>query len=208
MLLFIDESGDPGLKIDRGSSRYFIVTLLAFEDHSEAQAAEERINLLRIEMGFNERFEFHFNKMKPSQRKQFLSAIAPYDFFYWGIVIDKTKLTGSGFHLKESFYKYACGLVFENAKLRLSNTIVVIDESGNKDFGRQLKNYLSRRLKDDSGRCLIRKLKTQDSKKSNLLQMADMIVSSLARACGEKRDAKDYRKLVAHREIYVQFWPK
>lgn len=32
MLLFIDESGDPGREIDRGSSIFFIVALLAFED--------------------------------------------------------------------------------------------------------------------------------------------------------------------------------
>lgn len=75
MLVFIDESGDAGLKVDGGSSRYFIVTLVAFEDHQEAQAADDRIDLLRREIGVSDRFEFHFNKMKPNQRKQFLSAI-------------------------------------------------------------------------------------------------------------------------------------
>ena len=81
MLMFIDESGDAGLKINSGSSKYFIVALVAFEDHDEAQAADERIDLLRREMGLPNRFEFHFNKMKPDQRKQFLAVIAPYDFF-------------------------------------------------------------------------------------------------------------------------------
>jgi hypothetical protein len=109
--MFIDESGDAGLKVDAGSSKYFIVALVAFEDHEEAQAADDRIHLFRSEMGVSERFEFHFNKMKPNQRKQFLSAVSPYDFFYWGIVIDKTRLTGRGFQFQESFYKYACGLV-------------------------------------------------------------------------------------------------
>jgi hypothetical protein len=112
MLMFIDESGDAGLKVHAGSSKYFIVGLVAFEDHDEAQAADDRIDLLRREMGVPDRFEFHFNKMKPNQRKEFLLAISPYDFFYWGIVINKAKLTGRGFQFKESFYKYACGLVF------------------------------------------------------------------------------------------------
>jgi hypothetical protein len=208
MLMFIDESGDAGLKINSGSSKYFIVALVAFEDHDEALAADDRIDLLRREMGLSDRFEFHFNKMKAEQRKQFLSVVAPYDFFYWGIVINKAKLTGPGFQFKESFYKYACGLVFENAKPRLSNTIVVIDGSGTKDFRRQLKTYLGRRLKDDTGRCLIKKLKTQDSTKNNLLQMTDMVVGSIARSYSGKRDAREYRKLISHREIYVQFWPK
>ena len=61
MLMFIDESGDPGLKVGSGSSKYFIVALVAFEDHDEALAADDRIDLLRREIGLSEKFEFHFN---------------------------------------------------------------------------------------------------------------------------------------------------
>jgi len=49
MLVFIDESGDPGLKLDSGSSEYFIVTLVAFEDNAEALAADQRIQQLKGE---------------------------------------------------------------------------------------------------------------------------------------------------------------
>jgi len=206
--MFIDESGDAGLKIDCGSSRYFMVALAAFEDHDEASAAHERIDLLRREMGLPNRFEFHFNKMKPELRKQFLTVIAPFDFFYWGIVIDKAELIRRGFQFHDSMYNYACGLVFENAKPRLGNTIVVMDGSGSKEFHNQMKTYLARRVRDDAGKCLIRKVKIQDSRKNNLLQMADMIVGAIARSYSGKADAREYRKLIAHREIYVQFWSK
>lgn len=208
MLMFIDESGDAGLKVDCGSSRYFIVALVAFEDHDEALAANERIDLLRREMGLPDRFEFHFNKLKPALRKQFLTVVAPFDFFYWGIVIDKAELIRRGLQFKESFYQYACGMVFENAKPRLGNTIVVVDGSGSKDFRKQLKTYLARRLKDDTGKCVIKNVKLQDSRKNDLLQLADMIVGAIARSHSGKADAREYRKLIAHREIYVQFWPK
>lgn len=208
MLMFIDESGDPGLKLDSGSSKYFIVALVAFEDHDEALAADDRISLLRREQGLSETFEFHFSKMKPAHRRLFLSAIASYDFFYFGIVINKSKLTGPGFQFKESFYKYACGLIFENAKPRLNSAILVIDGSGSKDFRRQLKKYLTRRLKDEAGKSLIKKVKTQDSTQNNLLQLADMVVGAVARSYSGKKDARDCRKIIAHREIYVQFWPK
>jgi hypothetical protein len=206
--MFIDESGDPGLKIEEGSSKYFIVALVAFEDHEEALAADQRIALLRTEQGLSDDFEFHFSKMKPAHRKLFLSAIASYDFFYFGIVINKAKLTGPGFKVKESFYKYTCGLIFENAKPRLSNATVIIDGSGSKDFRRQLKKYLLKRLKDDSGKCFIKKVKTQDSDRNNLLQLADMVVGSVARSYSGKKDGRECRKLIGHREIYVQFWPK
>ena len=65
-----------------------------------------------------------------------MNAVAPYSFFYYGIVINKdsSKLYGDGFRNKSSFYKYACSLVFENAKEKLNNAIVVIDKSGNLNF--------------------------------------------------------------------------
>ena len=63
MLVFLDESGDPGMKLSGGSSDLFIVTLVIFNDHDEAQAADDRVRLLRQELGVNEAFEFKFNKM-------------------------------------------------------------------------------------------------------------------------------------------------
>ncbi|NNN06950.1 MAG: DUF3800 domain-containing protein [Elusimicrobia bacterium] len=38
MLVFIDESGDTGLKVAQDSSEYFVVALVTFEDHDEAVA--------------------------------------------------------------------------------------------------------------------------------------------------------------------------
>jgi hypothetical protein len=55
---------------------------------------------------------------------------------------------------------------------------------------------------------IIGKIKIQDSNRNNLLQLADMICGAVARSYTQKEDAKTYRALVAHREIYVQLWPK
>ena len=209
MLVFIDESGDPGMKLGEGSSGFFTVVLVAFEENDEALAADQRIQLLKREMGFPPNFEFHFNKLRPDYRKQFLSAVASYSFFYFGIVINKQKLTGPGFKYRDSFYKYACGLVFENAKPYLANATVVVDGSGTKVFRRQMATYLRRRVNDPNseGR-FIGKVKIQDSQSNNLLQLTDMVCGAVARSYGGKEDAKEYRALVSHREIYVQFWPK
>jgi hypothetical protein len=76
MLVFVDESGDVGIKVDAGSSRYFMVPLLVFEDHDEALAADERISRLKRDLGLPSYFEFHFTKVKASFRRAFLKAIA------------------------------------------------------------------------------------------------------------------------------------
>jgi Protein of unknown function (DUF3800) len=209
MLVFINESGDPGFKLGSGSTRYFVVTLVIFEDNDEANNADQRIDLLKHELGFPPHFEFHFTNLKSSYRQQFLNAVVNYGFFYFAIVVNKEKLTGPGFQFKESFYKYTCSLVFENAKPHLANATVVIDGSGSREFRRQLENYLRRRVNDPrSGRRFIGKIKIQTSRSNNLLQLADMICGAVARSYSSRTDAQLYRSIVAPREIYVQFWPK
>lgn len=207
MLVFVDESGDPGLKIDRGSTRYFIVSLVVFEENEEAEALDRRIGLLKKELGLSGRFEFKFNKTSGNLKQQFLSAVSPYTFFYFGIAIDKTLLYGEGFKVKESFYKYACSLVFENAKPYLRDAVIVIDGSGSRDFRLQLQRYFKRKMNQGTTR-LIKKIKLQDSVKNNLVQLADMTAGAIARSLSAKGDAELFRRIIRHREIYVQVWPK
>jgi hypothetical protein len=207
MLVFIDESGDSGLKLEHGSSKYFTIALVAFEDREEAIACDQRICLLKRELGWSGNSEFHFNKNSIRVRKIFLEAVLPYDFFYYGVVIDKDpkKLYGQGFRNKKSFYKYACSLVFENAKEKMINATVVIDESGSSEFKAELAKYLKQKTINGA----IKKVKMQNSAKNNLLQLADYVVGAINRSMkAEKKENDEPRKILAAREIYVQIWPK
>ena len=40
MLVFVDESGDPGMKLGTGATPFFTVALVVFEDHEEAAACD------------------------------------------------------------------------------------------------------------------------------------------------------------------------
>jgi len=208
MLVFIDESGDAGIKLKSGSSPHFTVTLLIFEDRDEANAADKRIDLLKREMGFPDYFEFHFANLRNDFRKEFLKAVAKYEFFYSSIVINKAKLTGKGFQYADSFYKYTCSLVFENVKPLLREATVIIDGSGSRKFREQLSTYLRKKVSTRGSDKLISRVKLQDSRANNLLQMADMICGAVARSYGKKPGCTVLRKLVSHRELEVQFWPR
>lgn len=197
------------MRLGSGTTAYFTIVLVIFEDHDEATACDQRIGLLRRELSLPGHFEFHFHDNHPNLRRAFLATVAPYDFFYFGMVLDKSLLTGPGFQFKESFYKYASRLVFENAKPYLRDAIVVFDESGSATFKMQLARYLRRQVNHPRTPGLIAKIKVQSSSKNNLIQLADMIAGALGRTCFEgKPDQLDYWKLIRHREIYVQRWPK
>lgn len=207
MLVFIDESGDSGSKIPQGSSEFFTVSLVVFEDHDEATACDQRIELLKRELGRDAKSEFHFKRNSDRVRESFIKAVAPYNFFYYGIVLNKKMLLREGFEDKRSFYKYACGLVFENAKDKLDQAIVVIDRSGSLEFRSQLESYLKKKMNSDTKR--IKSVKMQRSCSNNLLQLADYVAGIINRHIeAKKKHANDYRKMVAHREINVNVWPQ
>lgn len=209
MLVFIDESGDTGRRTGKGSSKFFIISLVLFEDHYEAVACDQRISLLKRELKLDERYEFHFAHNPHRIRLEFLKAINPYNFVYFAVVINKDpkKLWGPGFATKESFYKYACQMVFTNALPYLNDAIVVLDKSGSPDFRNQLTKYLRTRLNID-GKKVIKKLKQQRSTSNNLLQVADYISGIVGRKIQEKKDWKDYFGYISAKEIWVQVWPK
>ena len=210
MLVFIDESGDTGLKLDiKPTSPLFIVTLVLFEDHDQAVQADQRIQALKTTLGTRGDFEFHFSKLKPAWRQRFLQEMALCEFFYFSVVLDKAGLTAHGIHSPAELYRYTCGLVFECAKPYLRDAVVILDGQGSELLRRELSSYLRHKIQaDGAAHSLIHKVKLQDSHKNNLLQLADMVCGAVARSFTDKLDASEYRKLISHREMQVARWPK
>ncbi len=77
MLVFVDDSGDPGLSGKAGASKHFLLALVVFRNATEAQQVDDRISLLRTEMHLHPRFEFHFSHCKRDFRVRFLQTVAP-----------------------------------------------------------------------------------------------------------------------------------
>jgi hypothetical protein len=208
MLVFVDESGDPGRKTDAGSSPFFVVALVTFEENEVAAACDERIKLLRYELSLPKDYEFHFYSNSRKIRQTFLQAVSPYDFFYHAFALNKDpqKLWGPGFNFKGPLYKYVCGLVFQNARPYLSDATVIIDRSGDREFRKQLAAYLRRRTKE-GGQNPIRKVKLEDSRRNNLLQLADYAAGISNRYVSNRPDAEGYRRPIAAHEVQLRVWP-
>jgi hypothetical protein len=209
MLIFLDEAGDLGFKFSKGSSRLLIVTIVLFEEQEEAKSCDLRIDLLRRELRLPKKFEFHFNQNSPEIRKAFLRAVAPYNFSYFAIVIDKNKFKRPELSTAKAFYRHACSLVFENAKTRLNEAIVVIDGKGGRRFKKNLQQDLKKRINNPLAKVrYIKMIKVRNSEGNNLIQLVDMICGAIHRSFLEKPDAQDYRQLIAHREVSVEMIPK
>ena len=208
MLVFVDESGDAGFKFAEGSSTYFVFTLVIFDSHEEAEKLRLRIDTLRNELRLSRDYEFHFFRNDVHTRRAFLGVIKQYDFQFFSLVVDKRKLFGTEYQSGSAFYKAICGVAFEAAKPLLSGANVNFDDSSGKVIKRELASYIKRRVNGEGGKAeRIKKISTQDSKSSNLIQVADMVSGAVYRSFGSEGDAGHYRNIIKHREYSVLQWP-
>jgi hypothetical protein len=169
MFVFVDESGDSGMKGKDGSSPLFVMTAILFEQAEDVSACDLKINSIRNSLRMHPQSEFHFNKSCDARRKLFLEGVAGASFRHVSFVLNKAKLYGPGFAYKEPFYK--------------------------------------RKINTDHE--IIRKVKSESSHSSNLLQLADMVCGAVARSFRpDKKNGDQFKKIIGHRELYVQVWPK
>ena len=195
MLVFVDESGDPGFKINAGSSPVFVAVMVIFSDAEGARHTEAVIARARLEIGL--RAEFKFNKTSDPVRDAFFAAIRGCRFEVRGIVVQKNRIHSP--HLranKEDFYRFFVRQMVTHDGGALVDAKIVIDGSGDRDFRRKLEAGLRRQV----GR-RIREVRFSDSRSDALVQLADMCAGAIARSYRQDRgdDAGRWRLLLGAR---------
>lgn len=90
MLVLIDESGDPGFKVAKGSSPTFVVAMTIFDDFEIAEQASAAIAQARTDLGVKP--EFRFNKCRNEARDGFFSALMPFRFQVRALVVVKDRI--------------------------------------------------------------------------------------------------------------------
>lgn len=177
MLVLIDESGDPGFKLVRGSSSHFVVAMVIFDDFEKAEKAASVIAALRAKLRVKP--EFKFTKSHNNVRDSFFEAVSPLDFRLRALIVNKQSLYSS--NLREDtdcFYNFFVQTLIRNDNGTLANASVKIDGSGDREFKKQLQAYLRKQL--PMGR--VRKLRFVDSANDDLVQLADMCAGAILRA--------------------------
>lgn len=193
MLVFIDESGDPGFKLTKGSASVFVASLVAFREAKAAMQAQIAIDEAARRLRING--EFKFSKSRPEVRDAFFGAVSPCDFQVRAIVVRKERIYSP--HLranKESFYSFFIKsmLKFDDGLIREAK--VVIDGSGDREFKQELGSYLRRHC----GLGAIKNVRFKDSANDRLIQLADMCAGAIARSYkADRADSSRWRAMLA-----------
>jgi len=197
MLVFIDDSGDPGFKLDQGSSPFFIISCVIFTDELEAEKAAVAIKEYRRKIRFPDTVEFKFNKSSKKIREGFLRAVNTFSFKIRSLIIQKKLVRSEELrHNKNSFYSYAIKLLLTHNGGSILDAKVRIDGSGDRLFRRSFITYLRKQLNSQE-RNVMKDCKLIDSKGNVLIQMADMVAGSVRRAYEvEKTDSQVYKGII------------
>ena len=200
MLVFIDESGDAGFKLGKGSSDVFVVALVIFDDNLDAEETALKIKRFRREINKSDKFEFKFNKTRRANRIKFLETIKDCKFRVRAIVFKKNKLVSENLiKSKDKFYNYAVKLVLKHNNNSIKNAQIRIDGLGERSFKKSLQVYLRKEL-NTKDKKILENLKFVDSKKNVLIQLADMISGAIRRSYdNSKTDTVEYKKIISKR---------
>ena len=79
-LVFIDDSGDPGFRVQRGSSPVFVIALVVFDDNLIVEETALALKKLRRELKVPDTMEFKFHKSRIEVKRKFLQVCVGYKF--------------------------------------------------------------------------------------------------------------------------------
>lgn len=204
MLVFIDDSGDPGFKTHKGSTPVFVIALIIFDDELEAEKTSLSIKVLRRKLKVSDMYEFKFNKTNDKFRNTFLENIKNFKFRVRAVVVDKETIYSP--HLKlhiENFYNYIIMQVLKHNDGTIKKAKLKFDRRGERVLRDQLRVYLSNQL-DNKHTRVFNDLKFVDSKQNILIQLADMVAGSIFSAYSGKNN--NYLGLLKETKRIEDIW--
>ena len=178
--IYVDDSGDPGFKIGNGSSRYFVIVCVIFDEKMDATNAVNVVKEFKENtLGWSNSRELKSNKTNLEIKTNFFNTICKScRFRIRAIVIDKPVIYSDELKKnKVSFYNYAIRQVL--SKTRLVDAKIVLDGHADRNYKKQAISYI--RKVAGGGQNSISDIKFEDSSKNNLIQIADMTAGAIRR---------------------------
>ena len=187
--IFIDDSGDTGFKKD--SSSYFLLAAMVVINENEKQALNDSIDNFRRNLGWADLDEFKFNITNKRTILKLIDTVKEFNYKAHIMILDKRKINLNKIPKDKTslYYRIINELLL---KVTLENPVITIDGRAGKSFSKEIRTYL-RKILSDNGIHNSR-VYLVDSRKNSLVQLADIIVGSVARS---------YNKEKADNQIYI-----
>lgn len=198
MIIFIDESGDAGFKIQKGSSEFFVIALVIFDDESEAEKTAEKIKDINGILGKKSNYEIKFNKLERFERITYFKMIKSCKFRIRSVIVQKEYISSKDILINnKSYYTFFLSQLLRHNKNTIKKAKLRLDGSGKGRFKNELTVSLRQELNKNGKAKIMSEIKLIDSKSSVLIQLADMVAGSIHRYYQkDKNDSEIYRNII------------
>jgi hypothetical protein len=200
--VFIDESGDPGFKLEAGASANFVISCVIFNKADAIEGATLKMNELRILMKKKEGYEFKFNKMSKKERLQAMRVMRGLGFSFKAICVRKEDVKSQEIiSQKSKLFNYLIKIVIKRSGLDFSNSIIIIDGKIDRIFKKEFTSQVRKIVKTNKKKNI--KIKLRDSGGSLPIQLADLIAGAVNCFYTKRTDSKIYLTVVKRQKDKV-----
>jgi len=200
--LFLDWSGDAGLKINEGSSKFLVHACV-----TNTSGFAEPLNRLRRQYRLGDRFYFHFNNASQLIKQPFFNLLGQSDINGIVLRVHKTRLE------KEWRLKRGDQFIAETIAKTISTlsqdvingSVLIID--GNRDeivLHNKIRRAISIGLKD-VGEARLKKVSVRPAREEDGLQVADMLAGA---AASERLSDNALLGSLGDKVKLIDFWGK
>ena len=201
-LVFIDDSGDPGFKIGASSST-FVMAGAIFIDPAVASLVNKAISEYRRSLGWKDEHEFKFRTASKDVKLELLKIVCRYDFDIYAVYIRKADFPNMA-KIADSSKLYNWAAIELLKIMPLDEAVIKMDGKYTKQYKLRVKSYMRQEL-NSPGRKRIEKFNTSDSRRDNLIQLADIVVGSINRSLqNDKTDSEDYIRIIRKKIIELK----
>lgn len=188
-LAFIDETGDESLNLEQNniSSHYIITGLLI--DANRHNEVEEHFKKVKDQyFGNSKEMKSSNRRMDDQKRGEIIEELIRAEFSIYVLVIDKSKLTSTGFQFPKSFIKNLYNRLYSNIMDDFHHVYVKADQIKSRSFMNEFTTYIDKHQKDSLFKTW--DFEFVDSQSDVCVQAADFISGTIARGY-EKKISKD-----------------
>lgn len=207
VLAFVDEFGNNSFDFKSQGSHFIVAAVICKED----TLAELEFGVEQIRKRYFQAGEIKSSGVGPNhtRRKIILSEIAKLKFSIFSVVVDKRALTGKGFEIKKSFYKYLNNLVYKELFRTYPRLELCVDEHGGNDYMDEFQKYVRKHHQRDlfSGA----EFYIKNSKNSYFVQLADFIAGTLGYIYDETKKSTfsdDYFQILKPLIARIDIFPR
>ena len=169
--VYIDDSGDPGLKLKRNSSKYLVIAGVFFDSVSDIARVDNIVGEMKKSLRWRSDYEFKFHKTSDRERVFFLTEISKLHLNIHVSVTKKELMKNADVF---DIYNQTILRTVKQAK-KDSRLLIRVDGEAGTNHVKKVKAYFRKYLPVGK----IKSFAYVDSKKSNIIQLSDMIVGAV-----------------------------